>query len=694
MKQKKHHLLISGTGRTGTTALTTFLHALGVKTVVGGIDKNSRAGWEATLTPDAPYLIKSPFLCDTLDECVNNNDVIIDGLIVPIRDLYSAAESRRSVQRKSGSDVKPVPGGLWCANMESGVQEGILAIKLYNLIYKATQLNITPIFIDFDRLIRDSEYLWENLIPFLPANVNKERFTYLHKAHFNPNFSGKFFDVHLITRFNLRMFDSTDIRYKDKKWLENRIKIFNICIQSIKNQTDQDFKWVVLFDIDTPKWVLEQINEWSKYKNFVALFTDMEAMRVGNIANKKILSLYEREASLNTVKDIFTIWHDSDDIIHRNVIQEFRSAAIKLQLKEGEGLYFGTGIHLYIDDLDYKNETDYFSFNSINDTSNKISLDTPGNQTTCIGIKSSKKNFTTVFRHAHNDWRIHTKLYEVNKLPRFGKIVHDDAVVNRPQFMNKIYRTNLINWIINIKKFHSYLEIGLGDCSNFKNIDCKTKVGIDIIEKKCDNTLKISSDDFFKNNKDKFDIVFIDGDHTCTQFEKDIYNSLNILNDNGIIIAHDVNPWSKEVQTPQFKEGAWTGDIWKVWVSLRKEMNLNLFTINVESGIGILQKQKNRRPLQIDLPNNIDWEFFNLHKIDLLNLKPRVWPELAIRNDFFIYKEDHVNKLQTLINKHGKEPSYIGLGVIEMFDIKHRAPKIIEKYNVEQLQQATNIVIT
>lgn len=693
MKHKKHHLLISGTGRAGTTALTTFLHDLGVRTTIGGIDKNSKAGWETTLTPDAPYLIKSPFLCDTLDVCVNDNDVIIDGLIIPIRDLYSAAESRRSVQTKSGSDNKPVPGGLWNANMAPGDQENILATKLYNLIYKATQLNITPIFIDFDRLIRDGEYLWECLIPFLPVNINKKRFIDLHKTHFKPDFSGKFFDVHLITRFNLRMFDSTDTRYKDKKWLENRIKIFNICTQSIKNQTDQDFKWVVLFDIETPKWVLEHVNEWSKYKNFVPLFTDLEAMRVGDITDKKILSLYEQETSLNTAKSIFTIWHDSDDIIHRDVIQEFRSAAIKFQLKDGEGLYFGTGIHLHVDDLDYTDEIDYFSYDYINDPSNKTSLYKPGKQTTCLGIKSSRKKFTTVFRHAHNDWRLHTKIYEVNKLPRFGKILHDDAVVNKPRFKNKIYRTNLINWIIHMKKFNSYLEIGLGDCANFENIVCKTKTGIDIIEKKCDNTLKISSDDFFNYNKDKFDIVFIDGDHTCTQFKKDVFNSLDILNDGGVIIAHDINPWCEEVQTPEFKEGAWTGDIWKVWAGLRKEMTLNLFTINAESGIGIIQKQTNQRPLQIDLPDNAGWEFFNLHRIDLLNLKPQMWFELIVQNDFFVYKEDYVNKLRTLIKNHGKEPSYIGLGVIEMFDIKHRAPEIIEKYNVEKLQNETKMVI-
>ena len=45
----------------------------------------------------------------------------------------------------------------------------------------------------------------------------------------------------------------------------------------------------------------------------------------------------------------------------------------------------------------------------------------------------------------------------------------------------------------------------------------------------------MTSDEYFKKFKDKFDLIFIDGLHHYNQVEKDIYNSLEILNDKRII---------------------------------------------------------------------------------------------------------------------------------------------------------------
>ena len=53
------------------------------------------------------------------------------------------------------------------------------------------------------------------------------------------------------------------------------------------------------------------------------------------------------------------------------------------------------------------------------------------------------------------------------------------------------------------------------------------------------NFVKDGSDIFFKNNKTNYDMIFIDGNHTINQVLKDIINSLNCLNKNGIIILHD-----------------------------------------------------------------------------------------------------------------------------------------------------------
>ena len=52
-------------------------------------------------------------------------------------------------------------------------------------------------------------------------------------------------------------------------------------------------------------------------------------------------------------------------------------------------------------------------------------------------------------------------------------------------------------------------------------------------------TFKGTSDNFFLNYKEKFDVIYVDGSHEADQVYKDIKNSWNILNINGILICDD-----------------------------------------------------------------------------------------------------------------------------------------------------------
>lgn len=59
----------------------------------------------------------------------------------------------------------------------------------------------------------------------------------------------------------------------------------------------------------------------------------------------------------------------------------------------------------------------------------------------------------------------------------------------------------------------------------------------------------MNSDNFFKKYPTKkYDIIFIDGLHESEQVSKDIHNSVNALNERGVIIIHDYNPETKEAQ--------------------------------------------------------------------------------------------------------------------------------------------------
>tara|TARA_Y100000389_G_scaffold177739_1_gene190307 strand:+ start:2423 stop:3139 length:717 start_codon:yes stop_codon:yes gene_type:complete len=54
---------------------------------------------------------------------------------------------------------------------------------------------------------------------------------------------------------------------------------------------------------------------------------------------------------------------------------------------------------------------------------------------------------------------------------------------------------------------------------------------------------KLSSDVFFKDNKNFYDLIYIDGDHETDQVKKDINNSWKILNEDGYLILDDYTWW-------------------------------------------------------------------------------------------------------------------------------------------------------
>ncbi|EDZ92862.1 Tetratricopeptide TPR_2 repeat protein [Limnospira maxima CS-328] len=108
VSSQKHHAIISGTGRAGTTFLVQLLTYLGLDTgfedTNSHVFKNCHAGMEKNIfSEDAPYIIKSPWLCDHIDEILESKKYVIDCAYIPIRDLFSASASRIYVHQNSGN---------------------------------------------------------------------------------------------------------------------------------------------------------------------------------------------------------------------------------------------------------------------------------------------------------------------------------------------------------------------------------------------------------------------------------------------------------------------------------------------------------------------------------------------------------------------------------------------------------------
>ena len=194
------------------------------------------------------------------------------------------------------------------------------------------------------------------------------------------------------------------------------------------------------------------------------------------------------------------------------------------------------------------------------------------------------------------------KLNKISKI--FNKIYYNLFVENfrgklNYNFPSNYFRWDLIEYLINKYGYSDYLEIGCDQDQLFSKIKIQNKVGVDPSN---GGNVRKTSDEFFKENKNKFDIVFIDGLHTYDQVKKDILNSINCLKENGIVLVHDCMPDSLGKQAVPRYRMIWNGDVWKAIVDLRQRKDLEIFTCEMDQGIGIIKKEKNTSILEIKKP--------------------------------------------------------------------------------------------
>ena len=180
-------------------------------------------------------------------------------------------------------------------------------------------------------------------------------------------------------------------------------------------------------------------------------------------------------------------------------------------------------------------------------------------------------------------------------------------------FPQDYFRWDLIDYLIKKYDYKDYLEIGCDRDQLFSRIKLENKIGVDPYS---GGNVRKTSDDFFLENKKKFDLVFIDGLHTYTQVKKDILNSVKFLNTNGIILVHDCLPDTMSKQAvPRYKM-QWNGDVWKAIVDLRQNPDLDIYTCEMDQGIGIIKKNNNTSILK--LSTEIDKlkfkDYFNNYK--------------------------------------------------------------------------------
>lgn len=198
----------------------------------------------------------------------------------------------------------------------------------------------------------------------------------------------------------------------------------------------------------------------------------------------------------------------------------------------------------------------------------------------------------------------------------FGEKFRDE--IKNILIPENIHRLEIINQIIKLKEYKSYLEIGCNKDDVFSKINIK-KTGVDPIS---GGNIRLKSDDFFKINKENFDIIFVDGLHTYTQVRADILNSIKFLNNDGIILVHDCLPLDYFSQAVPRCQRKWNGDVWKAIVEFSTYNYLDVAVINADEGVGIIKKvnREKKNQLLISDFNKLSYEWYYKNYVNLIKI--------------------------------------------------------------------------
>ena len=192
---RRKHLVIAGTGRAGTSFLVPYLTDLGLETHIsrngdGAWDDAAQAGledapWDAS---DLPYVLKSPWAYQFIEETLANPAIEIEAMIIPMRDLVDAVTSRIVLELRDIHERVPWMAAVkktwddWCHTHGGMVfslnpldQARVLAVGFHRLVERLVDADIPMIFVAFPRLAENPDYLFEKLKPVLPMTITRDQ---------------------------------------------------------------------------------------------------------------------------------------------------------------------------------------------------------------------------------------------------------------------------------------------------------------------------------------------------------------------------------------------------------------------------------------------------------------------------------------------------------------------------------------
>src|SRR3954452_23645434 len=159
-------IVITGTGRAGTTLLVRILDALGLDT---GIDSGKllpympgvRAGLECRVDePDSPTVVKDMTLGFRMRQILDDGKVQIAHVLIPTRRLDIAVASRI---RAADYGRLPFRRGALTGTLYASEQEAVLARVQDEIVSALTEKGVPFTLLEFPRFATDATYIHERL---------------------------------------------------------------------------------------------------------------------------------------------------------------------------------------------------------------------------------------------------------------------------------------------------------------------------------------------------------------------------------------------------------------------------------------------------------------------------------------------------------------------------------------------------
>lgn len=210
----------------------------------------------------------------------------------------------------------------------------------------------------------------------------------------------------IITRFNLRGMEDTPSSAKmiDAAYLGQRLELFErFCLPTVRSQTEQDFKWLVLFADETPEAVKARVATYAAdWPNLVPVYLPRGSSSVGPL----VVAPYLDESP----QILLTTRLDNDDGLARDYVAKVRRHA---RSNERLVLQFPMG-YVWHRDRIYLDRQEHNAFTTLVEPL----------------PQGREGGFNTIYKGSHSDIARLGRIVDVDDEPSWLQVIHDSNVEN------------------------------------------------------------------------------------------------------------------------------------------------------------------------------------------------------------------------------------------------------------------------